>query len=153
MVVVPNLVGRSPEEAENMLQHAGLQFEFVEEKSTKAAFGLIFQQNPVPGTAVSPGSSVQLFIAISSPVIPKPILTLLVMVILIVLALMFTQFKKLKSETGAISIRPRKDIGKQQILHESLESNLEMRFRVKIDPGRQKTNLTATTSHEERVRS
>ncbi len=59
-VTLPNLVGKTADEARRALRHAGLVLQFVPDSRPDAPAGVILEQDPPPGTRLKPGRRVQL---------------------------------------------------------------------------------------------
>ena len=59
-VVLPNLVGKTAEEATRALKASGLVLEFVPGSQPEAPAGVVLAQDPPPGTRLKPGRRVQL---------------------------------------------------------------------------------------------
>jgi beta-lactam-binding protein with PASTA domain len=59
---VPNLVGLTREQASKAVTDAGLA-PLVFEATNAAPPGQVFQQSPAPGTAITPGGTVTLFVS------------------------------------------------------------------------------------------
>ncbi|MCL2572876.1 MAG: Stk1 family PASTA domain-containing Ser/Thr kinase [Defluviitaleaceae bacterium] len=71
-VQVPNLIGRTQEEATNLLEEIGLSPGIVlQDESVTFAAGMIFIQNPTPGTVVERDSLVGFTVSIGT-VLPSP---------------------------------------------------------------------------------
>jgi eukaryotic-like serine/threonine-protein kinase len=62
-VAVPDLVGRSRDEAERLLREAELQPAFREREDAEAEPGTVLEQDPVAGTQVTKGGTVELVVA------------------------------------------------------------------------------------------
>ncbi|WP_030193269.1 Stk1 family PASTA domain-containing Ser/Thr kinase [Streptomyces sp. NRRL S-87] len=62
-VTVPNLVGRTPDEAKQLLQEAGLQLGSTEEVDSTNTPGTIVTQSLNPGDSVAPDSTVNVTVA------------------------------------------------------------------------------------------
>jgi len=71
-VAVPDLVGSSREEAERMLQDAGLQASVSEEESEDADPGTVLRQDPAAGTQLAKGKTVALVVAKAPADVPVP---------------------------------------------------------------------------------
>jgi eukaryotic-like serine/threonine-protein kinase len=71
-VEVPDLVGRSREEAERLLREAELQPAFREREDAEAEPGTVLEQDPAPGTRVARGETVELVIAREPADVPVP---------------------------------------------------------------------------------
>ncbi|NLG84535.1 MAG: PASTA domain-containing protein, partial [Firmicutes bacterium] len=64
-VPVPDLVGKTPEEARTLLEDQGLVYvEGVKQRSLTVAEGLVAAQNPAPGTRLARGSPVEVDISL-----------------------------------------------------------------------------------------
>ncbi|MGQ9779106.1 MAG: Stk1 family PASTA domain-containing Ser/Thr kinase [Bacillota bacterium] len=64
-VPVPDLVGKTPEEARTALEDQGLLYiEGAKQRSLTVAEGLVAAQNPAPGTKVAKGSTVEVNISL-----------------------------------------------------------------------------------------
>jgi len=72
-VLMPNLIGRNQAEAQALLEEADLSVEIVLfDESTTFANGLIFMQNPQPGTIIERGSVIGFTVSTGSPLPPTP---------------------------------------------------------------------------------
>jgi beta-lactam-binding protein with PASTA domain/predicted Ser/Thr protein kinase len=71
-VDVPDLVGRSRDEAERLLGDAELRAAFTEREDAEAAPGTVLEQDPAPGTRVDKGETVELVVAREPEEVPVP---------------------------------------------------------------------------------
>jgi beta-lactam-binding protein with PASTA domain len=72
LVVVPHVIARPLDEGLRLLEEVGLAAEVSEEGRADVAPGLVLDQDPEPGTEVSPGSSVRLVVATRPPADADP---------------------------------------------------------------------------------
>jgi len=72
-VLMPNLIGRNLTEAQALLEAVDLTVDIVlHDESTTFAVGMIFLQNPQPGTVIERGSVVGFTVSTGSPLPPTP---------------------------------------------------------------------------------
>jgi eukaryotic-like serine/threonine-protein kinase len=71
-VAVPDLVGRSRDEAQRLLGEAGLQAAFTEREDAEATAGTVLEQDPAPGTRLPEGGTVELVVAREPEDVPVP---------------------------------------------------------------------------------
>ena len=71
-VAVPDLQGRSREEAERLLREAELQPAFREREDADADPGTVLEQDPAPGTRIARGGTVELVVAREPADVPVP---------------------------------------------------------------------------------
>jgi eukaryotic-like serine/threonine-protein kinase len=71
-VAVPELQGRSREEAERLLREAELQPAFREREDADADPGTVLEQDPAPGTRIARGGTVELVVAREPADVPVP---------------------------------------------------------------------------------
>ena len=71
-VAVPDLVGRSRDEAERLLEEAELQAAFREREDAAAEPGTVLEQDPAAGEEVAKGRTVELVIAREPEQVPVP---------------------------------------------------------------------------------
>jgi serine/threonine-protein kinase len=71
-VAVPDVVGRQRDEAERMLQDAGLQASVSEEESDDEDPGTVLRQDPAAGTQLAKGKTVALVVAKAPAEVPVP---------------------------------------------------------------------------------
>jgi eukaryotic-like serine/threonine-protein kinase len=71
-VAVPDLVGRSRDEAERLLGEAELQPAFREREDADAEPGTVLEQDPAPGTRLAQGRTVELVVAREPAEVPVP---------------------------------------------------------------------------------
>jgi eukaryotic-like serine/threonine-protein kinase len=71
-VAVPDLVGRSREEAERLLGEAELQSAFREREDADSAPGTVLEQDPAAGTQLAKGRTVELVVAREPAEVPVP---------------------------------------------------------------------------------
>jgi eukaryotic-like serine/threonine-protein kinase len=71
-VAVPDLVGRSRDEAQRLLGEAGLQAAFTEREDAEATAGTVLEQDPAPGTRLPEGGTVELVVAREPDDVPVP---------------------------------------------------------------------------------
>jgi serine/threonine-protein kinase len=72
VVVVPPLEGLSPDQAQILLDEAGLVAVFEEESSDAVPEGFITRTDPVSGTEVEPGSTVTVFVSTGTGTVGVP---------------------------------------------------------------------------------
>ncbi len=71
-VTVPNLVGRSLEEAQTMLDDLGLDYDTQDDDSSDQPEGVVTRQTPGENQQVSPGSTITLFVSTGPAEEPPP---------------------------------------------------------------------------------
>ena len=71
-VAVPDVAGRTREEAERLLRNADLEPAVTERESANADPGTVLEQDPSAGTQVAKGSTVELVVAKAPPEVPVP---------------------------------------------------------------------------------
>jgi serine/threonine-protein kinase len=71
-VAVPDVVGRSREEAERLLRDAELEAAFTEREDADAEPGTVLEQDPAAGTEVDQGETVDLVVATEPEEVPVP---------------------------------------------------------------------------------
>lgn len=67
-IPVPNLIGRTSEEAESLLSNAGLTLGTIYGEPTSESTGLIINQDPLPDNQITPGSQVSITISTGSEI-------------------------------------------------------------------------------------
>ena len=72
---VPELVGRSREEAERLLADVGLRAAVTERESDEADPGTVLEQDPAAGTQLAEGATVELVLAKAPAEVPVPDVT------------------------------------------------------------------------------
>jgi serine/threonine-protein kinase len=71
-VVVPDVVGESSDEAERMLREAELESAVTEREDQSAEPGTVLEQDPVAGTRLAKGRTVELVVAKAPADVPVP---------------------------------------------------------------------------------
>jgi eukaryotic-like serine/threonine-protein kinase len=71
-VAVPDLVGRSRDEAERLLEEAELRAAFREREDAEAEAGTVLEQDPAAGEEVAKGGTVELVVAREPAEVPVP---------------------------------------------------------------------------------
>jgi beta-lactam-binding protein with PASTA domain/predicted Ser/Thr protein kinase len=71
-VAVPDVVGRSRDEAERLLGDAELQAAFTEREDADAEPGTVLEQDPAAGTEIATGETVNLVVATEPEDVPVP---------------------------------------------------------------------------------
>lgn len=69
---VPNVVGRTEQEATRILQEAGFEVDRIEDSTTEATKGEVLQQSPQEGTQLNQGSTVTIVVSTYEEPEPTP---------------------------------------------------------------------------------
>lgn len=147
VVVVPNVIGYSIAQAEEILAHAELHMGELDERISDSEPGTVIGQNPAARTRVPVGDPVHLVIATKKRVVvPLPWIIGGLIIVLGIGSYLFSRIKK-PGKPGAdikptIQIRPKKDIGTQQIESDtSIQSGFEVRLRPVSNLGTQEIEM------------
>lgn len=137
--VVPDLIGRSLEEARELLAESRLRVGNVEESASDSPPGTVVRQRPEAGTEAQAGTAVNLVLATAAP--SRSLLPFVAIGLLALLAVLGASYLRRKKTPlpPSVEIRPQRDPGAQSIQPENLEV-VESAFglRAFADPGEQR---------------
>ena len=154
LIVVPNLLGQSREEAYETLVRNGLAVGGAAEQSSAKTAGTVLDQRPGPGNKVPPGSAVDLVVA-GQPAVALRWAYIAAGLLAVFAAGYFLARRRkpgLPGKDGAgpvVSVRPHVDPGSQEMFFEApAAAEYVLQLRPKGDPGAQKVDCETELTND-----